>query len=113
MPTKKPRNLDHVRHHNIPQADNEAITKQLQVRWHKRQKRPLPTAVKYAQQNFEKIWIADSSTLEALFRKLDSLNDVPQGKLAGKMCTVIDLLTRLPIKAWFDTNPMVHDTNFI
>ncbi|WP_298916772.1 hypothetical protein [uncultured Nostoc sp.] len=30
MPIKKPRNLDHVRRHNIPQADNEAITKHLQ-----------------------------------------------------------------------------------
>jgi len=34
--------------------------------------------------------IADGSTLEALFRKLESLQDAPQGKLAGKLCTVID-----------------------
>jgi len=55
-------------------------------------KRPLPVAVKYAHKHFENIWIADGSTLEALFRKLESLQDAPQGKLAGKLCTVIDLL---------------------
>jgi Transposase DDE domain len=75
--------------------------------------RPLPAAVKYAKKYFENIWIADGSTLEALFRKLDSLKDVPQGKLAGKICTVIDLLTRLPIQVWFHTNPLAHDTNFL
>ncbi|PAX49080.1 IS4 family transposase [Brunnivagina elsteri] len=85
----------------------------LQSRWLLREKRPLPAAVKYAKKYFENIWIADGSTLEALFRKLDSLKDVPQGKLAGKICTVIDLLTRLPVQVWFHTNPLAHDTNFL
>jgi Transposase DDE domain len=26
---------------------------------------------------------------------------------------VIDLLTRLPIQVWFQTNPLAHDTNFL
>jgi len=43
---------------------------------------------------------------KALFRKLESLQDAPQGKLAGKLCTVIDLLTRLPVQVWFHTNPL-------
>jgi len=30
MPTKKPRNPDHVRRRNTPQPDNDAITKHLQ-----------------------------------------------------------------------------------
>jgi len=84
---------------------------QLQARWHQA-KRPLPVAVKYAHKHFENIWIADGS-LEALFRKLESLQDAPQGKLAGKLCTVIDLLTRLPVQVWFHTNPLAHDTNFL
>jgi len=71
-------------------------------------KRPLPVAVKYAHKHFENIWIADGSTLEALFRKLESLQDAPQGKLAGKLCTVIDLLTRLPVQVWFHTNPLAR-----
>ena len=206
MPTKKPRNPDHVRRRNTPQADNKAITEHLQnllspaiyaqnayyrslglrerilnltlmvaavltliwrqvpsvqeltrmleqeellwgqaikvsqqalsqrflgfpavlfervfhdllpllqARWHTRQQRPVPIAVKWAKKYFDQIWIADGSTLEALFRKLESLQDVPKGKLAGKICTVIDLLTRLPVQVWFHTNPKAHDTNFL
>ena len=30
----------------------------------------------------------------ALFRKLKSLEDLPRGQLAGKICTVIDIVTR-------------------
>jgi hypothetical protein len=33
-----------------------------------------------------------------LFCKLKSLEDLPQGQLAGKMATVIDLMTRLPVE---------------
>lgn len=207
MPTKKPRNSDHVRRRNTPQADNKAITEHLQdllspaiyaqnayyrslglrerilnltlmvaavrtliwrqvpsvqeltrmleqeellwgqaikvsqqalsqrflsfpavlfervfhdllpllqARWHTRQQRPVPIAVKWAKKYFDQIWIADGSTLEALFRKLESLQDVPKGKLAGKICTVIDLLTRLPVQeVWFHPNPKAHDTNFL
>ena len=61
---------------------------------------------------FEKIWIADGSTLEALFRKLKSLEDLKQGKLAGKMVLVTDLVTRLPVQIWFNENPSASDTRF-
>ena len=60
----------------------------------------------------KRIWVADGSTLEALFRKLKSLEDVPKGKLAGKICTVIDMVTRLPVEVWFHTNPRASETNF-
>jgi hypothetical protein len=59
---------------------------------------------------FERIWIVDCSTLEALFRKLGSLEDVPKGQLAGKMGTLIDLMTRLPVEIWFQENPRASDT---
>ena len=51
---------------------------------------------------FEKIWIIDGSILEALFRKLQSLESVEKGQLAGKIITVIDLITRLPVEIWFE-----------
>jgi hypothetical protein len=66
-----------------------------------RKSRPLPDSVQFALKNFENIWIADGSTLEALFKKLQSLSDVPIGQLAGKMGVIIDLVTHLPEEIWF------------
>lgn len=86
---------------------------QLQSRWYQRQSRPVPESLAYAGQYFEQIWVADGSSLEALFRKLKALEDVPVGQLAGKMGTVVDLMTRLPVEVWFRAQPKAHDTTFI
>jgi len=85
----------------------------LQQRWQQRQNRPLPESMAHAQQHFEHIWIADGSTLEALFRKLKVLEQVPVGQLAGKIGTVVDLVTRLPVEVWFREQPRAHDTTFM
>jgi hypothetical protein len=47
-----------------------------------------------------------------LFCKLNSLKDLPQGQLAGKMGTVIDLITRLPVEIWFQENSKASDVKF-
>ncbi|NJN99859.1 MAG: IS4 family transposase, partial [Anaerolineales bacterium] len=86
---------------------------QLEQRWQQRQRRPLPESITYARQHFKQIWVADGSTLEALFRKLKVLEDVPVGQLAGKIGTVIDLLTRLPVEIWFTEQPKAHDSHFM
>lgn len=88
------------------------ILPDLNLRWSERQKRPLPESVQFSLSKFESIWCADGSTLEALFRKLKSLEDVKPGKLAGKMGVVIDLVTRLPVEIWFHENPSASDTHF-
>jgi hypothetical protein len=90
----------------------QEIVPQLKIRWSSRQKRPLPESVQFALSKFEKIWIADGSTLEALFRKLKSLEEVKQGLLAGKMGVVMDLVTRIPVEIWFEENPAASDTRF-
>ena len=84
----------------------------LKVRWSTRQNRPLPESVQFTLSKFENIWIADGSTLEALFRKLKSLESVSPGKLAGKMGVVMDLVKRLPVKIWIRSNPSASDTRF-
>lgn len=86
---------------------------QLQQRWHHRQNRPLPESIAHARGHFEQIWVADGSTLEALFRKLKVLEDVPVGQLAGKIGTVVDLLTRLPVEVWFREQSRANDTTFM
>ena len=83
---------------------------QFKQRWAGRQRRPLPVSVECAHKQFDQIWIADSSTLEALFVKLKSLQDKTVGTLAGKMGTVVDLVTRLPLQIWFNQNPKASDT---
>jgi hypothetical protein len=57
----------------------------LQQRWSKRSSRPLPESVQFTLAKFDQIWIADGSTLEALFRKLKSLEEVTPGQLGGKI----------------------------
>lgn len=86
------------------------ILPELKERWACRNRRPLPESTQYTLEKFEKIWLIDGSVLEALFRKLKSLEDVPKGQLAGKIGVVIDLVTRLPIEIWFQENPRASDT---
>ena len=82
----------------------------LKSSWSKRKRRPLPESVQYTLSKFDKIWIVDSSILEALFKKLKSLEDAPKGQLGGKIGVVIDLVTRLPVEIWFKKNPRTNDT---
>jgi hypothetical protein len=81
----------------------------LRTTWYQRNQRPLPESIQFTLTRFSRIWIVDSSTLEALFCKLKSLEDIAKGQLAGKMATVIDLMTRLPIEIWFLENPRASD----
>jgi len=89
-----------------------AVLPVLKERWAARQ-RPLPSSIEQALKFFSGIYVADGSTLEALFRKLDSLKDLAPGTLAGKICTVINLATPLPEHIWFNEDPLAHDTNFL
>ena len=88
------------------------ILPQMKSRWSARYNRPLPESVQFTLSKFDQIWCADGSTLEALFRKLKSLEEVKPGSLAGKMGVVIDLVTRLPVEIWFQENPRASDTRF-
>ena len=85
----------------------------LNQKWHQRKKRILPLSVNYASQHFEHLWIVDASTLEALFRKLKSLESSNLGKLGGRICAVVDLKTRYPIQTWFDEQPYAHESNYV
>lgn len=73
---------------------------------------PLPESIQFARTKFERIWAMDGSTLEAVFRKLDSLATVPKNKLGGKIGVVVDLVTRLPVEIWFQENAKASDRGF-
>ena len=85
----------------------------LNQRWSQRKKRPLPLSVAHANQYFARLWIVDASTLEALFRKLKSLEGSNLGKLGGRICAVVDLTTRYPVQTWFNEHPYAHESNFV
>lgn len=91
----------------------KALLPELKKRWEERQQRPIPLSIQVASDHFDQILAADGSTLEALFRKLDSLAEAPVGQLAGKMCVVIDLVRQLPVELWFSEEAQAFDTNFI
>lgn len=100
----------------FPASIFEGVLKELLVllnqRWHQRQQRPLPLSVAHANQYFKQLWIVDASTLEALFRKLKSLETTKLGKLGGRICAVVDLKTRYPVQTWFNERPYAHESNF-
>lgn len=83
----------------------------LEERWAAR-KRPLPESVVQAQKHFDDILVVDCSTMAAIFRKLKELWAVPQGMLGGKICTVINLASRLPRQVWYSENPSAHESWF-
>lgn len=89
-----------------------ALLPVLKERWLARQ-RPLPAAIEVARSSFPSIYAVDGSSLEALFRKLKALQDVPMGQLGGKICTVIDLVLRLPAQVWYKAEGQAHDTGFL
>ncbi len=91
----------------------KALLPELKERWEVRQQRPLPPSIQVASDHFKHIWAADGSTLEGLFRKLDSLEQAPAGQLAGKICMVIDLMRQLPVELWFCEQAQAFDTRFI
>ncbi|CDN16062.1 hypothetical protein RintRC_5771 [Richelia intracellularis] len=84
----------------------------LRANWYTRNNRPRPESIQFTLSKFHRIWIVDCSSLEALFRKLKSLEDFPKGQLAGEKGAVIDFMTRLAIEIWFNENPRSSDVIF-
>lgn len=87
----------------------EQLLSSLKARWQVRNQRPLPPSIAWSNREFHQIWVVDGSTLETLFRKLESLQDEP-ARLAGKLYAVVDLVTHLPVKLWLEENPYLNDT---
>ena len=59
---------------------------------------------------FAGCYAIDGSTLEALFRKLHTLREAPDVPLAGSLTAACDLRTQLPIKLWYEDDPLSNGT---
>lgn len=71
--------------------------------------RPLPPQLEAIQSRFSAAYAVDGTTLEALFRKLDTLRGAPQAPLAGHLAAAVDLISHQPVKLWWADDPTTND----
>jgi hypothetical protein len=75
--------------------------------------RPLLPVLRDLQPLFPRIWAVDASTLEELFTKVGLLRDRPGAVLGGTMLALLDVVTRLPVRLWFDADPRANEKRFL
>jgi hypothetical protein len=78
---------------------------------HAQRERPLPPAVRWAQQHFTAVAALDGSTLDTLLRKVGLLQEAAV-VLAGRMATLLDVGSRLPRQVWYEEDSAAHDQRF-
>jgi hypothetical protein len=83
----------------------------MQSRWQQRN-RPLPEEIQWALHQYDRIWAADGSTLDALVRRVGLLRDLDDYPLAGRMMGVLDVTSRLPVHLWYTDDEQAHDQRF-
>ena len=83
----------------------------LEERWHSRT-RPLAPALAWAQRHFTALVALDGSTLDTLLRKCGLLRQGEGPILAGRMAGLLDLITRLPRRVWYEQDQHAHDQRF-
>lgn len=66
----------------------------------RQRKRPQAALLESLQSRFAACFAVDGTTLEALLRKLKSLQEAPDTSLAGHLVAVVSLFTHLPAKLW-------------
>jgi hypothetical protein len=84
---------------------------QLQARAQDR-KRPLPPAIAWAKEHFTQVWAFDGSVLDGLLRKCGLLEEAQGPLLAGKIGTMLDVVTQMPAHIWYEEHSQAHDQNF-
>lgn len=84
---------------------------QLQTRAQERQ-RPLPPAIAWAREHFTQVWAFDGSVLDGLLRKCGLLEEAQGPLLAGKIGTMLDVTTQMPVHIWYEEHSQAHDQNF-
>lgn len=72
-------------------------------------KRPLPKPLSAVAARFSHLYAIDGTTLEALFRKLKTLQGKPEAPLAGHVVGTVDLVSHLPAKLFFDERASSND----
>lgn len=84
---------------------------EMQRRAHERT-RPLPAAIEWSRHHFKSVWAFDGTVLDGLLRKCGLLQKEKKGVLAGKLGTVLDVVTQLPVALWYRENSRDQDQTF-
>jgi Transposase DDE domain len=63
--------------------------------------------------HYERVWVLDSSRLEAVFKKTQALRGVTSTVLGGTLTTVLDLASHLPVQVWLDDDARVNDRQIL
>lgn len=71
--------------------------------------RPLPADLAAIQTRFTHCYALDGTTLEALFRKLETLREQPTAPLAGHLAVLVDLVSHLPAQLYWADDPATND----
>lgn len=74
--------------------------------------RPLPPVLTWARHQFPRIVSVDSSTLDALLRKVGLLRGQEGPILAGRMGVLFDVVTRVPAAVWYEEESSANDARF-
>ena len=80
--------------------------------------RPQPAVIEQALLVYERVWVLDASTLEALFRKVGLLREreattPTTPPLAGKLWAVLDLPSKLPVHLWWHEDPTANEKSLL
>jgi hypothetical protein len=89
----------------------EALLPTMAARWGERT-RPIPPAIAFVQQRFSQVLMLDGSTLDALLRKTGLLREAETNPLAGRIAAILDVVTRLPVQVWYESDAKAHDQRF-
>jgi len=63
--------------------------------------------------HYERVWVLDSSRLEAVFKKTQALRGVTSTVLGGTLTAVLDLASHLPVQVWLDDDAKVNDRQIL
>jgi hypothetical protein len=75
--------------------------------------RPQAPPVARVLDHFPRIWVADATTLEAVFHKVGALRGTTGTVLGGKLLAVLDLPSKLPVQLWWDDHPAANEKSFL
>lgn len=87
------------------------VLPRMHARWQGRQ-RPLSAALAWAHARFTVVVALDGSTLDVLLRRVGLLRDAEKAPLAGRMAALLDVVSHLPRRIWYEEDPQAHDQRF-